>query len=368
MKQKQRIIWGLALASTVMLTASACSSSTADGTSSADAADGYEIALSMSYSGNDWQGEAKNLVLAAAQTQPLKDKIAAVDTFVSGTDAQAQISQIQQMIAKAYDAIVIYPISPTALNNVIKQGCDAGIQMFTYDASVTEPCAHNVTFDQAEAGKVTAEYLADLMNNTGNVVLITGVAGTSVDEARTTAAEAVFKERGIEVLDTCAGDWAQGPAGECMSRFLAAFDNIDGVWAQVGGVAIPDAFDAAGREYVPMIAESANEYRLRLQDPEYLAKGLVGGSYGAPPFQGAAALSMAVQALEGEEFPSTIDIGFEWVPQADLKMCATGAIEELEAGCNTFPADLVSTGFMADWWSPEWTPNISLSTLLNVEE
>lgn len=363
MEAKQRMLRGAAAAAALLLSMTACSAQSGNDAASGK---GYKIALSMSYSGNDWQGEAKNLVLAAANTPPLKDKVAGVDVFVAGTEAQTQISQIQQMIAKQYKAIIIYPISPTALNNVIKQGCDAGIQMFTYDAAVTEPCAHNVTFDQKKAGTVTAEYLSDLMGNKGNVVLITGVAGTSVDEDRTAAAKAVFEKRGIKVLDQCAGDWAQGPAGECMSRFLAAYNNIDGVWAQVGGVAVPDAFDAASRPYVPMIAEAENVYRQRLMDPAYKSKGFRGGSYGSPPYQGAAALAMAVRAIEGERLDHTIDIGFNWVPQEDLKMCKSGEVAELEAGCNTFPEGLVSSGFMADWWSKEWTPNIDLKTLLSV--
>jgi len=362
---KRRLLAGIALVAAAALALVGCSSD--DGGGDAQGDGGYDIALSMSYSGNDWQSQAQSLVYAAAESDELKDKVNKVETFIAGTDAQTQISQIQQMISAQYDAILIYPISPTALNQVIKQGCDAGIQMFTYDAVVTEPCAHNVTFDQAEFGKVGAEYLADLMGNEGNVVLITGVAGTSVDEDRTNAARAVFEERGIEVLDSCAGDWAQGPAGECMSRFLAAFDDIDGVWAQVGGIAVPDAFEAAGRPFVPMIAEAENTYRLRLQDPAYVDAGLRGGSAGSPPWQSAAALHMAVQAIEGEEFPSTIDVGFDWATQEDIKLCESGSLEELETGCNTFPEGAVSDGFMADWWSPEWTPGIDLETVLSVE-
>ena len=365
---KKRLLAGAALIAASALALTGCAGGNdAAGGGEASGDGGYKVALSMSYSGNDWQGEAQSLIYAAAASDSLKDKVDSVKTFISGTDAQTQISQIQQMISAKYDAIIIYPISPTALNQVIKQGCDAGIQMFTYDAVVTEPCAHNVTFDQAEFGKTGAEYLADLMGNKGNVVMITGVAGTSVDEDRTNAAKKVFDERGIKVLDSCAGDWAQGPAGECMSRFLAAFDNIDGVWSQVGGVAVPDAFQAAGRPYVPMIAEAENTFRLRLQDPEYTKNGLQGGSIGSPPWQGAAALSMAVQAIEGKEFPATIDVGYDWVPQEDLKMCETGSVQELEAGCNTFKAGTVSDGFMADWWSAEWTPGIDLETLLNTK-
>ena len=166
------------------------------------------------------------------------------------------------MILKKFDVVIIYPISPTALNQTIKQGCDAGILMMTYDAQVTEPCAHNITFDQTAAGTQTAEALSDLMGNKGNVVLITGVAGTSVDEARTNAAKAVFEKRGITVLDQCAviGRRARRP---CMNGFLAAFNNIDGVWAKVGGPAVLDALDAAGRPYVPILSESENRFGRR---------------------------------------------------------------------------------------------------------
>ncbi|MFI5427057.1 SMP-30/gluconolactonase/LRE family protein [Aeromicrobium sp. UC242_57] len=274
----------------------------------------------MRYSGNDWQGEATNLIKVAAKKAPLKDKVDEVKVFVAGTEAQKQISQIQQMIAQRFDIILIYPISTTALNGVIKQGCDAGITMMTYDSQVTEPCAHNVTFDQADAGKTTAEALADLMGDKGNIVMITGVAGTYADEQRTKAAEAVFKERGIKVLGKCAGDWAQGPSGQCMSQFLASFDNIEGVWAQAGGPAILEALDAKGKDYMPIVGESENQWRLDLINPKYVAKGLKGVSYGSPPYQGAAALHLAVDSLaNGTKLESTIDIGYDYFTQDEIK-------------------------------------------------
>jgi ribose transport system substrate-binding protein len=343
---------------------SEAASAAASDSAAAEAGKKYKVALSMSYSGNDWQAEAQNLVTVTA-AKTLKDQVSGLDVFIAGTDAQNQISQLQQMIADEYDAIVIYPISPTALNQVIKQGCDAGIVMMTYDSTVTEPCAHNVTFDQAAAGKKTAEALADMMGNKGNVVLITGVAGTTADEARTKAAEAVFQERGINVLGKCAGDWASGPSGKCMSQFLASFDNIDGVWAQAGGPAILDALDAAGKDYMPITGESENQWRLDLADPANIAKGLQGVSYGSPPYQGAAALQLAIDSLvNGTQLDPIVDIGFDYFTQDQIKTCDAGTVEELEAGCNAFTGKQVPPGFFADWYSDKWTKGISLDEVL----
>lgn len=355
----------LCVTAALLLILSACSSGSTK-TTSATGPHQYRVALSMSYSGNDWQGEAANLIKVTAAKDPFKSKISELKVFVAGTQAQNQISQLQQMIAAKYDAIIVYPISPTALNATIKQGCSAGIVMMTYDASVTEPCAHNITFDQTGAGTKTAEALADLMGNKGNVVLITGVAGTSVDSDRTAGAKAVFAKRGIKVLDECAGNWAQGPAGECMNRFLAAFPNINGVWAQVGGPAVLAALDAAGRPYVPIVSESENRFRQQLIDPTYKAKGLTGASYGSPPWQGAAALQLAIDSLDkGTKLGSIIDVGYPFIQQSQVKPCVNGTLEDMKSGCNTFTSPTVPAGFLADWYDPKWTGSITLSEVLS---
>jgi len=150
----------------------------------------YRIALSMSYIGNDWQGVTRNILLAVAKLH-YKDKCS-VDVFVAGPSVPNQIRQLKQMIAKQYDAIIMYPISPTALNKTLDQAIKAGIVCMAYDSEVTHPKAYNLTFDQCDAGRRTAEWLAKAMNYKGNYVVIGGVPGTTVDEKRTRCAKEVF--------------------------------------------------------------------------------------------------------------------------------------------------------------------------------
>src|SRR5581483_11387794 len=165
----------------------------------ADAAGKFKIFLSMSYIGNDWQAEAANMVKAMAAHKSMVDKVD-LQVQVAGPNAQRQIQQINAMVQAGAQAIVIFPISPTALNQVVKNACDKGVLVFAYDAEITEPCAYNVHIDQLEAGKVTAEWLAKKLNGKGNIVVITGVPGTSVDTQRTQAAKEVFsKYPGIHI-------------------------------------------------------------------------------------------------------------------------------------------------------------------------
>jgi ribose transport system substrate-binding protein len=121
----------------------------------------FKVALAMSYVGSDWQIEAKNLVNAEAKTPPY-DRLIKLDNYVAGAagaggaDVERQIEQMQQMIAKGYDAIIAFPISPTALNPVVKQACERGVVVIAYDAELTEPCAYNVHINRVAAGKFTA--------------------------------------------------------------------------------------------------------------------------------------------------------------------------------------------------------------------
>ena len=110
-------------------------------------AEKYKVFLSMSYIGNDWQAEAANMVKAMAASKEFVDKVD-LQVQVAGPNAQRQIQQINAMVQAGAKAIVVYPISPTALNGVVKNACAKGVIIVAYDSEITDPCAYNVTIDQ----------------------------------------------------------------------------------------------------------------------------------------------------------------------------------------------------------------------------
>ena len=205
-------------------------------TGTAQAAEPYKVYLSMSYIGNDWQAEAANMLKAMAASKDYKNKVD-LKVQVSGPNAQKQIQQINAMVQAGAEAIVVYPISPTALNQVVKNACDKGVKIFAYDGDISEPCAHNISIDQTEAGRVTAEWLAKKLNGKGDIVMITGVPGTSVDDLRTRAAKDVFaKYPDIKIVGEAVGMWSQAVARTELSKITAtrSWDQINGLWTQVG--------------------------------------------------------------------------------------------------------------------------------------
>lgn len=316
----------------------------------------FRVALSMSYVGNDWQIEAKNLVNAEAHTAPYDRKVK-LDNYVAGAagaggaDVERQIEQIQQMIAKGYDAIIAFPISPTALNPVINQACERGVVVIAYDAEITEPCAYNVHINQFAAGKFTAQWLARQLHGKGNVVEANGVPGTSVDTQRRAGAASVWKKNPkIKVVAQFAGLWDQASTQQGMARILGARKDINGVWAQVGYGAL-QAYKADKRKPVPMVGESENGFRAAMED------GTVEGiSYGSPPYTGAYALKEAVAILEGKKMPRLMQVPLPLNTKQQLKKCT-----DVTKGCNVFPpAKAPSTGFFADFYDKSLVPELCL--------
>lgn len=346
----------------------------------AQAQDGekFKIFLSMSYIGNDWQAEAANMVKAMAAHKNFADKVD-LQVQVAGPNAQRQIQQINAMVQAGADAIVVYPISPTALNQVVKNACDKGVKVFAYDGDISEPCAYNVSIDQLEAGRVTAEWLVDKLGGEGEIVLVTGVPGTSVDDLRTQAAKEVFAgHSGISIVGEAVGMWSQAVARTELSKITAtrSWDDIDGLWMQVGCYTANAMQLESGKtaaELLPCAGEGSNGGRIQMlpegTDVEgagspYAPLGAPRISYASPPYSGALALKLAVSVLEGAEVPMRVTLPLPIVTNETVKLCIEGSWEEMKAGCNAFLPSLVSNpGWFGSIFSED-TPEIGLSAAL----
>jgi ribose transport system substrate-binding protein len=344
----------------------------------AQAAEKYKIYLSMSYIGNDWQAEAANMVKAMAASKTLRDKVD-LNVQVAGPNAQRQIQQINAMVQAGAKAIVVYPISPTALNSAVKNACNKGVLIIAYDAEITEPCAYNVSIDQLQAGRVTAEWLVKKLNGKGNIVVITGVPGTSVDTLRTKAAKEVFaKYPGIHIIAEATGMWSQAVARTELSKILAthSWDQIDGLWMQVGCYTANTMQIEAGRkpsQLKPCAGEGANGGRVQMlpvgaqiegAHDTYAPMGAPRISYASPPYSGGLALKLIVEKLEGKNIPKLTTLPLPIVTNETAKACKEGTWEEMKAGCNAFPPSLVpNPGWFASIYSPE-TPELGLQAAL----
>jgi ribose transport system substrate-binding protein len=344
----------------------------------AAAADKFKIFLSMSYIGNDWQAEAANMVKAMAGSATYRDKVD-LQVQVAGPNAQRQIQQINAMVQAGAQAIIVYPISPTALNQVVKNACAKGVVVVAYDSIIEEPCAFNVHIDQKSWGMQSAEWLVDKLGGKGNVVMVTGVPGTTVDTLRNEGAKEVFaKHPGIKVIAEANGMWSQAVARTELSKVVATrpWDQIDGLWMQAGCYTANSMQSEAGitdDKLRPCAGEASNGGRIQMlpvgtevegASGTYRPMGAKRWSSGSQNFTGALALSLAVKKLEGKEIPALTDVPQTIVTNENIKLCNEGTWAEMKAGCNVFqPAIIANPGWFASVYS-ETTPEIGLNAAL----
>ena len=314
---------------------------------SAIAEDHYKVFLDMSYSGNTWQAAAANGIKALASTPPY-DKSVEFKTVISGTDVQHQISDLQSMVASGANAIILYTLSPTALNRVIKQACAKGVVVFAYDSTVTEPCAHNVSNITAHYGANTAQWMVNQMGGKGEVIFNHGVAGTTVTKTYDEQAYGVFrKSPGIKIVGDFYGNWNDATSQEEVAKILAAHPNVDGIWTVDGTYgSLQAVINKRPDRLVTIAGQSNNGYRLAIADPAMQAKGLKGVSSSAGPAVGGYAFKLMMEVLTGKKKLSgnnNIEYPLPWVEPKDVKVCKGDSFVD---GCNTFPADKVPPLFI----------------------
>ena len=161
-----------------------------------------------------------------------------------------------------------------------------------------------MTIDQPEAGRVTAEWLAKKLSGKGNIVVLTGVPGTSVDTQRTAAAKEVFaKNPGIHIVAEGVGMWSQAVARTEITKILTThpWNEIDGFWVQVGCYTIAEMEKEAGipdDKLKPCAGEGANGHRIQMlpvgapgvqgANGNYRPMGQPSISYASPPYSGRA--------------------------------------------------------------------------------
>ncbi len=323
----------------------------------------YKVFLDMSYSGNVWQAAAANGIKALAETPPYDTEVT-FKTVISGTDVQHQISDLQSMVADGANAIIIYPLSPTALNRVIRQACQQNVLVVAYDSTVTEPCAYNVSSITARYGANSAQWMVNEMGGTGEVVINHGVAGTSVTKTYDEQALKVFERYpGIKIVGQFYGNWNDATSQEGLSRILAAHPDLNAIWTVDGTYGSLEAvMKNRPDKLVSISGQSNNGYRLLIADKAMQEKGLKGLSSSSGPAVGPYAFKVMMEVLKGKlKLQShNVEYPLPWVPYQDVKLCSGDSFVD---GCNAFPAGKVPPLFIDTSLDGKLLPELSLASI-----
>jgi ribose transport system substrate-binding protein len=177
------------------------------------------------------------------------------------------VSRIQDAVTQNVDAIVLGMGDPAQMTAGLEAAQAAGIPVFGLDAGVTPGVELNVTSDNADLGRLSAEALAEAIGQEGSVVMFTHDPHPGV-RARAVAAAEVFEGYpGITVVEQKHID-VPGPLDnarkitEDLLNAYAAEGDIAGIWAgwdepAMGAV---QAIESAGRSEIKVVGIDGTDF------------------------------------------------------------------------------------------------------------
>jgi ribose transport system substrate-binding protein len=173
-------------------------------------------------------------------------------TLAAADKPEKQIADIEDMMVKGIDGLVILATESAPLTPTAKAAKQKGIFIVNVDRGFVEPNIADIFLegDNKAFGRKSAEFMANKLGGKGNIVTLTGIPST-VDTDRVTAFKEVMKGfPDIKIVGEQPANWNREKGLEVMENFLTRFPKIDAVWAGDDDVAIGaiKAIKDAGRE------------------------------------------------------------------------------------------------------------------------
>jgi ribose transport system substrate-binding protein len=262
----------------------------------------YTIGFINWSTANSWTVQVDEEIKHEASLYPEIEELIVVS---SDGDVNKQIAQIEDMISLGVDALLVIPVAPEPIAPAIELAAEQGIPVIVFasqsatDANVTTLLANQVKF-----GRVLGDFLMEELECEGNIIVLNGQEGISTSDQRRQGLQEAIEAcpdggEGITILAEEDAQWAYDQGKLATERMLAAFPEIDGVWSQGGAMTqgAIDAFEAAGRDLVPMTGEDNNGFMQAWKDR--IPDGFAAISASEPTWQSRVALQAALRALQG---------------------------------------------------------------------
>ncbi|XID92537.1 substrate-binding domain-containing protein [Paenibacillaceae bacterium WGS1546] len=220
--------------------------------------------------------------------------------------ASKQVSDVESLISRKVDVLVISPLTEDALTPVVKKAMDAGIPVITLDRKVNTEVTLHIGGNNLALGKTAGEYITNAIGGKGNVIEIQGTAGASATVERNQG----FREtlgKDVKIIAEQHADYLREPALKFMEDMLQRYGKgeIQAVYAHNDEMALGaiQALKAANRlDEVKVIGVDGENLAIDSVSQGELLATL---TY---PFCAPEGIQYAYKIAKGETFPKEIEL------------------------------------------------------------
>jgi ribose transport system substrate-binding protein len=261
---------------------------------------GFVVGFVNGYFGNTWRAQFVDDAQRVADDFIKKGIFKEFIVQNVNDDVTKQIVQLNSLIDRGVDCILINPVSAEALAPIIRRAKQKNILIVNVDDPAAYEGTYSVCGDHRTFFGIQVKWLAHTIGGEGKIVAIEGLAGNSCDIVRRDEAHKILaKYPGIKVMAEVPGGWNETKAQEAMTNFLATYPQIDAVLTQdIMAEGIMRAYDIVGKPYPPMTGDyTYGFFRKWEKHPELKS---IGVTYN--PGIGADAVMVAGRLLMGWKF------------------------------------------------------------------
>jgi len=257
----------------------------------------WTIGVSNYSLGNSFRVQMfEELKFAASKDSRIKDVV----LTNSDGNVPKQLSDIEDLLARGVDGLLVTPLSAEAVAPSVEDAIDDGIPTVIFNNEIaTDKFTSIVWADEYRFGWLGGSWLKEKLGGKGNVVVLEGMAGTSTSDLRTRGAlDALGAD--VKILARQPADWAYDKGKAAMQDFISAYPQIDGVYSQGGAMsqAAVDALKTAGKPLVPITGEGYNGFLKTWAANKDAGFSSIGPD--EPTWQSVEALNQLVACLSGE--------------------------------------------------------------------
>ncbi len=253
---------------------------------------------------NTWRTQLENEFRYRADQLVADGTIKEYIMLNADNDVSHQIADIQDLITKKVDAIIVTCINEDSCNAVLEEAKDSGIVVVNCDqASNADFFDAKIVGSNYDIGYQCAEFIIDNTEPGAKILQLDGIAGSFGSEAACQGMEDAQADRGVKlnIVQRLNCDWDYATAKTAVEDALVANPEIDGVLSQGGAMtqAAMEVFIAQGKPLVPMSGEGNNGF-CKLWKENVGKDKFKSFAFVIPTWQAAEALDVAVKILNGE--------------------------------------------------------------------
>lgn len=246
-------LFSVLLVMVVIVSMAACGKSKDSGSTDSKDSDGkekYVIGFSCANNANEANVDTMEAMEAAIKAQSdVEIELMALDGENVGEN---QVAHCETFISKKVDCVIVQPCDAAACQTGVEACIEAGIPVFTIGAKIEDNsiCPY-VGQDSKVAGEMEMQYIADLLDGKGNIVVIEGPTGNSDTLLRTEGIKNIVgKYEDIQILASQPGNWLREEGMALTETWLQGKDEIAAVVAENDEMALGayDAISDAGKQ------------------------------------------------------------------------------------------------------------------------